>query len=135
MSIKNYYKKYNEYLSINNDFAFGNLKNMEIYFNTYNFIKENFPDAFFPEHNVGEEYNFPDLLIALSNLMEFNITIDNGVAHLLSLSKTKTFAFYPGNADKFKPSKETFLGYNCKDYSEMSSLSADKAINFIETNL
>ncbi len=100
-----------------------------------NFIKENFPDAFFPEHNVGEEYNFPDLLVALSNLMEFNITIDNGVAHLLSLSKTKTFAFYPGNADKFKPLKETFLGYNCKDYSEMSSLSADKVINFIETNL
>ncbi len=98
-------------------------------------IKENIPNAKFPEHEVDLEFQTPELLIALANKMSFNISIDNGVAHLLALAKSRTFCFYPGNAEKFKPNKSNFYSYNCKNYKDMSNLSSDKIINFIEINL
>jgi len=99
------------------------------------FIKNNFENPFFPEHNLENEYQSPQMLIALANKMSFNLSIDNGVAHLLSLSKTKCFCFYPGNAEKFKPFKENFYTYNCKNYEEMEKLTSDKVIEFINFNL
>jgi hypothetical protein len=67
--------------------------------------------------------------------MVFNISIDNGVSHLLALSKSKTFCFYPGNAEKFKPFKQGFFAYNCNDYDSVQSLSSEEIIKFINTNL
>ena len=99
------------------------------------FIKNKIPNAYFPEHEVEKKYQNPEFLIALSNQMKFNISIDNGVAHLLSLSKSKTFCFYPGNAEKFKPQKSNFFAYNCKNYDHMQKLKSKNIINFIESNL
>ena len=100
-----------------------------------NFIRQNIPNAIFPEHNIEIEFKSPELLIALANKMVFNISIDNGVAHLLALSKSKSFCFYPGNAEKFKPLRNNFFSYNCENYDAMNKLTSDEIIKFVETNL
>ena len=100
-----------------------------------NFIKNNVPYAIFPEHGVEKEFQSPELLIALANKMEFNLSIDNGVAHLLSLSNSKTFCFYPGNAEKFKPLKDNFFAYNCDNYEGMEKITSQTIIKFVEINL
>ena len=100
-----------------------------------NLIKENIPNAIFPEHNVETEFKSPELLVALADKMDFNISIDNGVAHLLALSKSKTFCFYPGNAEKFKPLRNNFFSYNCDNYDAMDKITSDEIIKFIEAKL
>ena len=99
------------------------------------YIKKNVEDPFFPEHNVETEYQSPELLIAIANKMDFNLSIDNGVSHLLALSKSKTFCFYPGNAEKFKPQKQNFYTYNCDNYDGVQKLKSDEIIKFVNTNL
>ena len=73
--------------------------------------------------------------MALADKMDFNISIDNGVAHLLALSKSKTFCFYPGNAEKFKPLRNNFFSYNCYNYDAMDKITSDEIIKFIEAKL
>jgi ADP-heptose:LPS heptosyltransferase len=99
------------------------------------YIKKNVEDPFFPEHIVETEYQSPELLIAIANKMDFNLSIDNGVSHLLALSKSKTFCFYPGNAEKFKPQKQNFYTYNCDNYDGVQKLSSGEIIKFVNTNL
>ena len=99
------------------------------------YIKKNVEDPFFPEHNVETEYQSPELLIAIANKMDFNLSIDNGVSHLLALSKSKTFCFYPGNAEKFKPQKQNFYTYNCDNYDGVQKLKSEEIIKFVNTNL
>ncbi|KFX72070.1 MAG: hypothetical protein FF85_03815 [alpha proteobacterium QL1] len=52
------------------------------------------PKAYFPEHLAKTELKNPSLVIALANSMEFNVTIDNGVMHMLGLSSKKLFCFF-----------------------------------------
>jgi ADP-heptose:LPS heptosyltransferase len=65
-------------------------------------IESQLEGAIFPEFNSN--INDPCLLILLAKKMDYSITIDNGVMHLLSLANVPMIAIFgPTNADKFAP--------------------------------
>ena len=95
-------------------------------------IKKLVPEAYFPEHLAKTELKNPSLVIALANKMEFNITIDNGVMHMLGLSSKKLFCFFYKNSRKFKPLRENVFIYDCEDEkTNIKLLTSKKIIEFI----
>ena len=76
-------------------------KNIEI----INQIKLKVPNSLFPEHN--SDLVCPALVTALSSRLEKGISIDNGVMHMMSLSKVPMIVLFgPTNSEKFAPSHE-----------------------------
>jgi ADP-heptose:LPS heptosyltransferase len=95
-------------------------------------IKNNLPKAYFPEHLAKTELKNPSLVIALANSMEFNVTIDNGVMHMLGLSSKKLFCFFYKNSKKFKPLRNNVFIYDCEDENtNIKLLTSKKIIEFI----
>ena len=69
-----------------------------------NYIKENIPDALFPEHESN--ISCPALVTALALRLEKAITIDNGVMHMIGLSKIPMIVLFgPTNSEKFAPNR------------------------------
>jgi len=67
-----------------------------------NKIKNNVPSALFPEHK--SDFNSPALVTCLGNRLDLAITIDNGIMHMLSLSKVPIISLFgPTDAEKFAP--------------------------------
>ena len=65
-------------------------------------IETEINDAIFPEFHSN--INDPCLLISLAKRMDYAITIDNGVMHLLSLANIPMIAIFgPTSSDKFAP--------------------------------
>ena len=65
-------------------------------------IENLIPDAIFPEFN--SDLNDPCLLILLAKKLEYAISIDNGVMHMLSLANIPIITIFgPTSADKFAP--------------------------------
>ena len=54
-------------------------------------IKQKVKKAYFPEDQSSAEFKKPMLVTALGSLTKFNITIDNGISHMLSFSNNKKF--------------------------------------------
>ena len=78
----------------------------------------------------------PSLVVELGKKMEFIITINNGVMHMLSLSKAKMFCFFDENSEKFKPLGSKNIIYDCSKNNEtINKLSSNKIIKIIENNL
>ena len=101
-----------------------------------NIIKKNIINAYFPEHLASSELKNPSLVIAIANKMAFNITIDNGVMHMLTLANPKLFAFFNKSSDKFKPIKKNSFVYDCEKNKEtIDNLDSQKIIEFIEKNI
>jgi ADP-heptose:LPS heptosyltransferase len=101
-----------------------------------NIIKKNIISAYFPEHLASSELKNPSLVIAIANKMAFNITIDNGVMHMLTLANPKLFAFFNKSSDKFKPIKNNSFVYDCEKNKEtIDNLDSQKIIEFIERNI
>ena len=70
-----------------------------------NQIKLKVPNSLFPEHN--SDLVCPALVTALSSRLEKGISIDNGVMHMMSLSKVPMIVLFgPTNSEKFAPSHE-----------------------------
>jgi len=90
-----------------------------------NKINKKIPEAYYPEHKAKIELQDPSLVIALGKKMEFNITIDNGVMHMLGLSEKKLFCFFNKDSDKFKPLSNNTFVYDCKKQG--------KVINFLKS--
>ena len=66
-------------------------------------IRDQVPTAIFPELNSN--LSCPALVTALSARLEYAITIDNGIMHMMSLAKIPlVILFGPTDADKFAPS-------------------------------
>ena len=63
-------------------------KNIEL----KNKISKLIPEALFPEHN--SELNCPALVACLGKRLDFAISIDNGVMHMLSLSKVPMITLF-----------------------------------------
>ena len=90
-----------------------------------NKIKNSIPSALFPEH---ESYlNSPALVTCLGKRLDLAITIDNGIMHMLSLSKVPTISLFgPTDSEKFAPNYENSLVldskrlYNSKDVSSIT---------------
>ena len=67
-----------------------------------NKIKSSIPSALFPEHETS--INSPALVTCLGTRLDLAITIDNGVMHMLSLSKVPIISLFgPTSAEKFAP--------------------------------
>ena len=67
-----------------------------------NKIIELIPNALFPEHE--SEISCPALVTCLGNRLDFVVSIDNGIMHMLSLSKVPMISLFgPTDAKKFAP--------------------------------
>ena len=66
----------------------------------------------------------------------FNISIDNGVMHMLTLASPKLIVFFNKSSEKFKPIKSNSFVYDCEKNKEtIDNLDSQKIIEFIEKNI
>ena len=101
-----------------------------------NIIKKNIINAYFPEHLASSKLKNPSLVIAIANKMSFNISIDNGVMHMLSLTDPKLFVFFNKASNKFQPIKSNVFVYDCEKNKEtIDNLDSKKIIEFTEKNI
>ena len=71
-------------------------------FQLKNKISELVPNALFPEHT--SELSCPALVVCLGKRLDFAISIDNGVMHMLSLSRVPMITLFgPTDSGKFAP--------------------------------
>jgi len=104
-----------------------------------NNIKNSIPSALFPEHETS--LNSPTLVTCLGTRLDLAITIDNGIMHMLSLSKVPIISLFgPTDAEKFAPkhkdskvldSKKIYNSKNVSDISVEDVLQATK--QFVNT--
>ena len=96
-------------------------KNIEL----KNKINSLLPNALFPEHE--SELSCPSLVSCLGKRLDFAISIDNGVMHMLSLSKVPMITLFgPTDAEKFAPNyKQSIILdskkiYNSKNVADIT---------------
>jgi len=99
-------------------------------------IKNSIPSAIFPEHETS--LNSPALVTCLGTRLDLAITIDNGIMHMLSLSKVPIISLFgPTDAEKFAPkykdskvldSKKIYSSKNVSDITVADVLVATKQI-------
>jgi len=71
------------------------------------------PEALFPEHESS--IGCPALVACLGKRLDFAISIDNGIMHMLSLSKVPMIALFgPTNAKKFAPDYKNLIVLDSK---------------------
>jgi ADP-heptose:LPS heptosyltransferase len=86
-------------------------------------IEKQLNGVFFPEFNTN--LNDPCLLISLAKKMDYAISIDNGVMHLLSLANIPMITIFgPTSSDKFAP-----------EINNIKILSSQKLFNSKNINL
>jgi len=79
-----------------------------------NEIKSKVDNAIFPEHNSN--INCPALVSALGERLEKAISIDNGVMHMLGLTKVPMILLFgPTNSKKFSPKNKNIIVLDSKD--------------------
>ena len=90
-----------------------------------NKINKLIPAALFPEHE--SELSGPALVSCLGKRLDFAISIDNGVMHMLSLSKVPMISLFgPTDSEKFAPGYKHSIVldskklYNTKNISSIS---------------
>ena len=104
-----------------------------------NKIKNSIPSALFPEHETS--LDSPALVTCLGERMDLIITIDNGIMHMLSLSKIPIISLFgPTDPLKFAPrhknskvldSKKIYNSKNVSDITVEDVLQAAKQfVNF-----
>ena len=104
-----------------------------------NKIEKSIPSALFPEHETS--YVSPALVTCLGTRLDLAITIDNGIMHMLSLSKVPIISLFgPTNAEKFAPkyknskildSKKIYNSKNVSDITvEDVILAAKQLVSF-----
>jgi len=101
-----------------------------------NKIKSIIPSALFPEHDTSLES--PVLVTCIGERLDLAITIDNGIMHMLSLSKVPIISLFgPTNANKFAPkyknskvldSKKIYNSNNVSDITVKDVLQASKQL-------
>jgi hypothetical protein len=97
-------------------------------------LKKEVTNAFFPEENLENELKKPMMVTAMGRLTEFNVSIDNGISHMLSYSNSKNYIFFNKSAEKFRPSNNSAI-YDCeKNNKNIDTLTSDEIINFINNN-
>ena len=75
------------------------------------------------------------LVTAMGALTEFNISIDNGISHMLSFSNSKNYIFFNKSSEKFRPSNINSAIYDCeKTDKNIDKLTSEEIINFIVKN-
>ena len=101
-----------------------------------NKIQKLIPFSLFPEHESN--FSSPALVTCLGKRLDFAISIDNGVMHMLSLSKVPMITLFgPTDPEKFAPkyknliildSKKIYSSKNVSDITVADVLVATKQI-------
>ena len=95
-----------------------------------NKISNLIPESIFPEHET--DLASPALVTCLGKRLDFAISIDNGVMHMLSLSKVPMLVLFgPTNSEKFAPKYNNLLildSKKIKSTSDISSISVDDVL-------
>ena len=98
-------------------------------------LKKEIKNSFFPEELVDSKFQKPMFVTALGALTEFNITIDNGISHMLSFSNNKSYNFYNDYSKKFMPLNQNSKIFDCKlNNKKIDGLSFQEILKFIENN-
>ena len=88
-----------------------------------NKIQKLIPFSLFPEHETN--LSSPALVTCLGKRLDFAITIDNGVMHMLSLSKVPMISLFgPTDAEKFAPEYEKSIVLDSKKLHNTKDISA-----------
>ena len=88
-----------------------------------NKIQKLIPFSLFPEHESN--FSSPALVTCLGKRLDFAITIDNGVMHMLSLSKVPMISMFgPTDAEKFAPEYEKSIVLDSKKLHNTKDISA-----------
>ncbi len=94
-------------------------KNMQL----KNKISELLPNALFPEH--ASKLSCPALVACLGKRLDFAISIDNGVMHMLSLSKVPMITLFgPTDSEKFAPKYKNLIILDSKKLYNTKNVSA-----------
>lgn len=98
-------------------------------------LKKEIKNSFFPEELVDTKFQKPMFVTALGSLTEFNITIDNGISHMLSFSNNKSYNFYNDYSKKFMPLNQNSKIFDCKlNNKKIDGLSFQEILKFIDNN-
>ena len=88
-----------------------------------NKIKKLIPNAIIPEHESN--LSSPALVTCLGKRLDFAISIDNGVMHMLSLGKIPMIVLFgPTNSEKFAPDYEKLIVLDSKKIKKNSDISS-----------
>ena len=86
-------------------------------------IQELIPYSLFPEHESN--LSSPALVTCLGKRLDFAITIDNGIMHMLSLSKVPMISLFgPTDSEKFAPNYEKSIVLDSKKIYNTKNTSA-----------
>jgi len=102
-----------------------------------NKIKNKIPKALFPEHET--DISSPALVTCLGKRLDFAITIDNGVMHMLSLAKVPMISLFgPTDSEKFAPEyKNSIILDSQKLYNtkNVSAITVEDVLNAAKQHL
>jgi len=85
-------------------------------------IESLIPSALFPEHETS--LNSPALVTCLGSRLDLAITIDNGIMHMLSLSKVPMISLFgPTDAIKFAPKHKASIVLDSKKIYKSKNVS------------
>jgi len=95
------------------------------------------PESLFPEHET--KLCSPALVTSLGKRLDFAISIDNGIMHMLSLGKIPMIVLFgPTSSEKFAPNYKDLIildSKKIKKTSDISSISAEDVLKTAEQHL
>jgi hypothetical protein len=98
-------------------------------------LRKEVVNSFFPEELIEKDFQKPMIVTALGALTEFNISIDNGISHMLSFSNNKNYIFYNDFSKKFMPYNKNSKVFDCKlNNKKIDTLNYEEILKFIENN-
>ena len=102
-----------------------------------NKIKKLLPFALFPEHDTNT--TSPALVTCLGKRLDFALSIDNGIMHMLSLGEIPMIVLFgPTNSEKFAPENKNIFVLDSKklyNSTDISSISVEDVLRTIKQNL
>ena len=102
-----------------------------------NKIKDLIPSALFPEHETN--LSSSALVTCLGKRLDFAISIDNGVMHMLSLSNVPMIILFgPTDSEKFSPEYKNLIVLDSKKLyytKNVSSITVKDVLNAAEQHL
>ena len=99
-----------------------------------NKVNQLVPDAIFPEHE--SDLSSPTLVTCLGTRLDFVISIDNGIMHMLSLAKVPMIVLFgPTKSEKFAPDYKDLIVLDSKiikKTSDISSITGEDVLQIAE---
>ena len=77
-------------------------------------IKESVKNYMFPEEMIEKKFKGPMMVTTFGSLTEFNISINNGIYHMLNYCNNKTYMFDSEISEKFKSLHKDFKIFDGK---------------------